>query len=96
LRVGCEDKRVKALVGVGLPANDSDFPYLASCRKPKLFVQGARDQFGSREATEAVVARAARPKQLIWIPAADHFFAGHLDQLRKVIVDNVPTLADLP
>ncbi|MFQ5778499.1 MAG: alpha/beta hydrolase, partial [Terriglobia bacterium] len=40
LRVGCEDARVEALVGVGLPADNDDFSYLAACPKPKLFVQG--------------------------------------------------------
>jgi len=90
LRVGCEDQRVKALVGVGLPADGSDFSYLAACPKPKLFVQGTRDQFGSRESVDAVLARAPDPKQLIWIPAADHFFTGHLEALRRAITENLP------
>lgn len=90
LRVGCGDKRVRALVGVGLPANDSDLSYLANCPKPKLFVQGTRDQFGSHDAVEAAVAGAAAPKELIWIQGADHFFAGHLQQLRQAIRDHFP------
>src|SRR6478752_4547962 len=28
LRVGCEDARVKRLIGIGAPVNDSDFTYL--------------------------------------------------------------------
>ncbi len=95
LRVGCEDDRVKALVGVGLPANNSDFSYLAACPKPKLFVQGSRDQYGSREALEALLARAPDPKKLVWVAGADHFFAGHLDDLRKSIAANLPALARL-
>jgi hypothetical protein len=90
LQVGCEDERVRALVGVGLPADESDLSYLASCPKPKLFVQGTRDQYGSRPAMEAVVARVASPRQLIWIEGADHFFAGHLKQLRAAIRDHLP------
>src|SRR5215469_4751611 len=46
LRVGCEYQRVAKLVGIGAPVNDSDFSYLQSCAKPKLFVQGSNDQFG--------------------------------------------------
>jgi hypothetical protein len=92
LRIGCEDKRVKALVGVGLPTNNSDLSYLSSCRKPKLIVQGSQDQYGSRKNTEAVVARAPEPKKLIWIPAADHFFAGHLEALRHAVAENLPAL----
>ena len=92
LRVGCEDKRVKALVGVGMPTNNSDFSYLAACAKPKLFVQGSRDQYGSRESVEAIVARTADPKKLVWVADADHFFTGHLEQLRHAIAENLPRL----
>ena len=93
LRVGCQDKRVRALVGVGLPANNSEFPYLAACPKPKLFVQGTRDQFGGLGAMERVFAGAAEPKELAWIEGADHFFSGHLEALRQAITHNLPVLS---
>lgn len=90
LGAGCGDPRVRALIGIGLPANDSDFSYLADCSKPKLFIQGTRDQFGSLGAVEALAARAAPPKELVWIEGADHFFAGHLDRLRQALRDHFP------
>jgi len=90
LRVGCQDERVQTLVGVGLPADESDLSYLMSCGKPKLFVQGTRDQYGSRPAMDEVLARVALPKQLIWIGGADHFFAGHLKELRAAIRHHLP------
>jgi alpha/beta superfamily hydrolase len=90
LRVGCQDKRVQALIGVGLPADDSDLSYLASCRKPKLFVQGTRDQFGSRAAMEALLRAVHAPNELIWIEGADHFFTGRLKELRAAIRDHFP------
>ena len=90
LRVGCGEARVGALIGVGLPANDSDFSYLADCSKPKLFIQGTRDQFGSLGAVEALAERAAAPKELVWVEGADHFFAGHLEELRRAIRDHFP------
>lgn len=90
LRVGCEEKRVRALIGVGLPADSSDLGYLADCAKPKLFVQGTRDQYGARRSVERVVKAAAAPKELIWIEGADHFFAGHLVALRHAILDHFP------
>lgn len=92
LRVGCEDARVEALVGVGLPADNNDLSYLAECPKPKLFVQGTRDQFGSRSSVKALAAQAAAPKELVWIEGADHFFSGHLDQLRRALCDHLPLL----
>lgn len=90
LRVGCGDERVRALIGVGLPADSSDLSYLAGCSKPKLFVQGTRDQYGSRGNVEQVVKAAADPKELIWVEGAEHFFAGHLVALRRAILDHFP------
>ncbi|HEV2289093.1 MAG TPA: alpha/beta fold hydrolase [Candidatus Acidoferrales bacterium] len=81
LRVGCEDPRVTELVGAGIPVNDSDLSYLAQCAKPKLFLQSAHDQFGSRERTEALFATLTEPKNLVFIDAPDHFFAGRLPQM---------------
>ncbi|MFQ5724365.1 MAG: alpha/beta hydrolase, partial [Terriglobia bacterium] len=94
LRVGCEDARVRALIGVGLPANHNDLSYLAACPKPKLFVQGSQDQFGRRESVEAVVREAAEPKQLVFLEGADHFFTGHLPELRRAMRENFPLPAE--
>ena len=52
LRVGCEDDRVKDLIGLGIPVDNSDLTYLRTCSKPKLFVQGGNDQFGARAKVE--------------------------------------------
>lgn len=80
-RVGCKDERVGELVGVGVPANDSDFAYLHACTKPKLIIQGSADQFGSRKAVEVLVATIPEPKRLVVVEGADHFFAGKLDDV---------------
>lgn len=95
LRAACADARVKALIGVGVPAipvaADAEAPrvytfdFLRECSKPKLFVSGARDQFGPRAKLEALVASAAEPMKLVVIEGADHFFEGRLRELREVI-----------
>jgi len=85
LRVGCEDTRVTALIGLGLPVNRFDFAFLAACDKPKLFIQGARDQFGAIEMAREVFVRFAEPKQLVEVADADHFFVGKLDQVDRAI-----------
>jgi hypothetical protein len=90
MRTGCSHPRVEALIGVGLPADASELSYLAHCAKPKLFVQGTRDPYGSQPAVEAVVRKAANEKELVWIEEADHFFTGHLTDLRRAIVDHFP------
>lgn len=81
LRVGCEDARVKELVGAGLPVNGSDLSYLSECDKPKLILQSAHDQYGSRERTEILYEKMPEPKRLVFIEAPDHFFAGKLPRM---------------
>jgi alpha/beta superfamily hydrolase len=95
LRAARSDVRVKALIGVGTPvapaAADTELPrtytfdFLRDCAKPKLFVSGARDQFGPRAKLEALVASVAEPKKLVLIEGADHFFEGRLRELRETI-----------
>ncbi len=95
LRAACPDARVKALIGVGVPAvpvaADAEAPrvyafdFLRDCAKPKLFVSGARDQFGPRAKLEALVASVPEPKKLVLIEGGDHFFEGRLRELRETI-----------
>jgi alpha/beta superfamily hydrolase len=61
------------------------FEFLRSCVKPKLFVSGARDQFGPRAKLEELIASVPEPKKLVIIEGADHFFEGRLRELREAI-----------
>jgi hypothetical protein len=95
LRAACADQRVRAVIGVGTPvapvAADTEeprvytFDFLQDCRKPKLFVSGARDQFGPRAKLQSLVESLPEPKKLIIIEGADHFFEGRLRELREAI-----------
>jgi len=95
LRAACPDARVRAVIGVGTPvapvAADTEEPrvytldFLRDCAKPKLFVSGARDQFGPRSKLEVLVASVPEPKKLVMIEGADHFFEGRLRELRQAI-----------
>jgi alpha/beta superfamily hydrolase len=95
LRAACADARVRGVIGVGTPigpvVSDSEVPrtytfdFLQDCAKPKLFVSGARDQFGPRAKLEALVAAMPEPKKLVLIDGADHFFEGRLRELRETI-----------
>jgi alpha/beta superfamily hydrolase len=87
LRAGCEDVRVAELIGIGVPVNDSDFSYLSVCRKPKLFVQGGKDQFGAPYKVKTLVASLPGENRLITVNDADHFFTGKLDQLGRAVAD---------
>jgi alpha/beta superfamily hydrolase len=87
LRVGCQDARVQELIGLGIPVNSTDFTFLEQCNKPKLIVQGMNDEHGSWEKVEQVVARAVGDSRLVFVPEADHFFTGHLDELDRAITE---------
>lgn len=102
LRAACADARVKATIGLGVPvvpvAADTEearvytYEFLHDCAKPKLFVSGARDQFGPRAKIEALVGSLPEPKKLVLIEGGDHFFEGRLRELRETIEAWVPTV----
>ena len=95
MRAACDDPRVTALIGVGTPvapvAAEGEeprvysFDFLRDCGKPKLFVSGARDQFGPRSKLEALAASVPEPRKLVILEGADHFFEGRLRELREAI-----------
>jgi len=90
LRAACPDDRVKAVIGLGIPLNpvderSYDLDFLRSCNKPKLFVSGSRDQYGSRAKLEKLVSALPEPKKLVIIDSADHFFEGRLREMREAI-----------
>lgn len=90
LRATYADPRVPALIALGLPAvpienRVYDFEFLRTCTKPKLFISGARDEFGPPGKLEALVETFADPKKLVRIEAGDHFFEGRLREMRDAI-----------
>jgi uncharacterized protein len=92
LRATYSDDRVSALIALGLPAvaveeRKYDSEFLRACTKPKLFVSGAEDQFAPAGKLETLVETFAEPKKLVRIEGADHFFDGHLGEMRETIED---------
>src|SRR6266446_9638685 len=85
LRVGCDDARVKRLIGIGAPVNDSDFTYLEKCSKAKLFVHGSNDEFGDVKKLMALVNGLPGEKELVVVDGVDHFFKGKIEELGKAI-----------
>jgi len=85
LRVGCADKRVGKLMGIGAPVNDSDFSYLLSCAKRKLFVHGSNDRFGDVRKLKALVGELPGENQLEIVDGVDHFFSGKIEELGRAI-----------
>lgn len=85
LSVGAQEQVVNSLVGMGVPVNASDLNFLEPDTKPKLFVQGARDEFGSRKNVQAFFASLQEPKRLHIVEDTDHFFAGKLLELQSTL-----------
>jgi len=90
LQAACPDDRVQAVIGLGLPVSpvqgrNYDFSFLNTCAKPKLFISGAYDQFGTPAQLESVVAPLPEPRKVVIIPGADHFFEGKLSQMREAV-----------
>jgi hypothetical protein len=81
LRACCGDARVRGVVGLGLPVRaagrDYTYEFLRECGAvPKLFVSGDHDEFSPQGVLESVLVKVAEPKRIVWVPGADHFFAG--------------------
>lgn len=86
-QVGLEDRRVMNLISIGTPVDKYDFSFLKLCRKPILFVHGDRDEFGTVQSLQSLVAELpteARARLEI-IEDADHFFEGRLDAMKGLI-----------
>jgi len=88
--VAMTDKRVVRLISIGTPVDKyEDFDYLENLRKPILFVHGDKDEFGSVESLNALVAKVSEntDTKLIVFQDCGHFFDNHLTQLKNAIHD---------
>jgi hypothetical protein len=98
LRAGCPDPRVVALISVGTPVHVDGrtyrYRYLAECAKPKLFISGDQDEFGPRDALQALFENAAEPKKIVLVEGAGHFFHGKLGEVRRAIDEWLPQVLE--
>ena len=85
LRLGCQGVGARRVVAVGFPIAYKDSSYLEACAVPRIFIQSTRDQYGPVSELEPLVASLPDPKKLVLVEAADHFFAGALDDLEREI-----------
>lgn len=86
LPVGCADPRVAQVIGVGVPVRLLETGTLADCAKPKLIVQGERDEYGPQDALLPWFERLREPKRLTVVPGADHFFTEQQRELYDAII----------
>lgn len=86
LELGCGAGAAR-LIAIGYPTRRSRHSLLENCTVPKYFVHSTNDEHGPRAELEAVFARAAEPKRLVWVPAEDHFFQGALDPFEQAVFE---------
>jgi uncharacterized protein len=85
LKLGCEISGVSRLIAVGFPAGYQDSGDLGHCDVRRVFILSTHDEFCPVPAMESYFSGLTGPKELIWIEARDHFFAGALDELEEAV-----------
>jgi uncharacterized protein len=88
LRLACTMPGARRAMVVGFPMTYADHrSVVLGCTVPKIFIQSTNDEFGPAIDLESLFAEAVLPpKQLIFIPAEDHFFKGGLDAFEEAVV----------
>ena len=86
LRLGCEIPGARQLLAIGFPAAMPKSAGLGDCTVPRVFIISRNDEFCPMPAMEEYFAALPAPKQLIWIEAQDHFFAGALEKLEEAVL----------
>jgi alpha/beta superfamily hydrolase len=87
LTVGAEDPRVSTLIGIAPPLSRYDFSAVERSTKPKFFIQGEFDEICPLKMMREFYARAAEPKELVVIDAADHLFDGKVSEAADALED---------
>lgn len=75
----------RRLILAGYPTVYRNHELLQSLRVPRLFVHSTIDEFGPEAELQALYDRLWHPKQIRWIEAEDHFFAGALDAFEQAV-----------
>lgn len=75
----------RRLILAGYPTVYRNHELLQPLWIPRLFVHSTQDEFGPKAELQALYDRLWHPKQIHWIEARDHFFAGALDEFEKTV-----------
>jgi alpha/beta superfamily hydrolase len=85
--IGHKPSAPQFLLAAGFATRMGPVEFLANCAVPKIFIHSTHDEFGPRPDFEPMYLKVAEPKRLIWIEAADHFFAGALPELEERVME---------
>ena len=85
LKLGCQRIGARRVIAVGFPTSMRDTSFLTGCTVPRVFVQSSQDEFGPLAEWSPLIENLPGPKQIVIIPAEDHFFDGALAPLEDAI-----------
>jgi uncharacterized protein len=85
LRLSSQQPLIRRALAAGFPTRIAERGFVSRVRVPKYFVQSTNDQYGPRADFVPFYETVPEPKQLEWVEASDHFFAGALDELERLI-----------
>lgn len=75
------------LLMAGYPTVYRQHDLLTQLRLPRVFIHSTVDEFGPRGELQAIYDRLWEPKQIHWVTARDHFFAGALDVFERLVTE---------
>lgn len=78
----------RRLLLAGYPTVYRQHGLLSQLTLPRIFIHSTVDEFGPREELQALYGRLWEPKQLHWVEARDHFFAGALEAFERIVQDS--------
>jgi alpha/beta superfamily hydrolase len=84
-RLACEMGGARFFLAAGFATRLGPAAYLDRCATPKILIQSTHDEFAPRADLERMFAHMAGPKRLVWVEAADHFFAGALEEFEEQV-----------
>jgi alpha/beta superfamily hydrolase len=85
LRLSAQEAAVRRVIAAGFPTRIAERGFVLDVRVPKYFVQSTNDQYGPRADFVPFYETVPEPKQLDWVEASDHFFAGALNEFEAVV-----------
>jgi len=84
-RLAAHAPEVERLILVAPPIRTASFEVLHDCRTPKLVIQGSADDICAPELLAAEFPHWAKPKRLVTVEGASHFFDRRLGELAEAL-----------
>ncbi len=86
-RLSSQEPILKRVFAAGFPTRIPGEEYVQQVHIPKVFIHSTQDVYGPRPQMEEFYLTVPEPKQIRWIEAQDHFFAGALDQFESAVFE---------